>query len=276
MSNIVLAEQTERFTVEQVELIKRTICRDSTDDELKLFLHVANKSKLDPFAKQIHAVKRYTKEGPVMSIQVGIDGYRLIAHRTGLCAGISDATFTYKVDVHGKTSRHIDAASVIVKKIVAGAVCEFVATAYWDEYYPGERAGYMWHQRPRGQLAKCAEALALRKAFPNELSGLYTEEEMQRADVEAEWQEEVATRPNVDYKKQGEQVERIKALMRKLCQGMTLKEKGIYMVDVLGIGQFQELKTKHNGELDQLIGKLEAFLKRGEDNENELEKRKTR
>ena len=56
--------------------------------------------------------------------------------------------------------------------------------------------------------------------------------------------------------------------MRKLCQGMTLKEKGIYMLDVLGVGQFQELKTKHNGELDQLIGKLEAFSKRGEDNEN--------
>ena len=113
MSNIVLAEQqVDSFTQEQVELIKRTICKDSTDDELKLFLHVANKSKLDPFAKQIHAVKRYTKEGPVMSIQVGIDGYRLIAHRTELCAGIMDATFTYKVDINGKASRQIDSASV--------------------------------------------------------------------------------------------------------------------------------------------------------------------
>ena len=267
MSEVIALERTDAFTPEQVDLIKRTICKDSTDDELKLFIHVAKKSKLDPFARQIHAVKRYTKEGPVMSIQVGIDGYRLIAHRTGLCAGISDATFAYKVDIHGKTSRHIDAASVIVKKVVAGAVCEFVATAYWDEYYPGERGGYMWHQRPKGQLAKCAEALALRKAFPNELSGLYTEEEMQRADVESERAEEIATRPEVDYKKRGEQVERIKVLMGEICQGMTLREKGIYMVDNLGVGQFQELKTKNNGELDRLIRKLEEF-KQGVRNEN--------
>ena len=268
MSEVVALERTDVFTPDQVDLIKRTICKDSTNDELKLFLHVAKKSKLDPFAKQIHAVKRYTKNGPVMSIQVGIDGYRLIAHRSGLCAGITDATFTYKVDIHGKASRHIDAASVIVKKIVAGMVCEFTATAYWDEYYPGERMGHMWHQRPKGQLAKCAEALALRKAFPNELSGLYTEEEMAKADMEAEREEEMVTRPEVDYKKRGEQVERIKSLMGKLCQGMTLKEKGIYMLDVLGVGRFEELKTKHNGELDQLIGKLETFLKRGESNES--------
>ena len=254
-----LIPETEVFTPEQVDLIKRTICKDSTDDELKLFLHVAKKSKLDPFAKQIHAVKRYAKDGPVMSIQVGIDGYRLIAHRTGLCAGISDATFAYKVDNQGKPCRAIDSATVIVKKIVAGAVCDFTATAHWDEYYPGKKSGYMWDQRPKGQLGKCAEALALRKAFPNELSGLYTEEEMQRADVESEREEELATRPGIDYQQREKQVERIKTLMGNLTHGMTLKEKGAYMVEVLEVKHFDELKKKNNGELDRLIKQLEEF-----------------
>ena len=154
MSNVATLEPKDCFTRDQVELIKRTICQNTTNDELKLFLHVAQKSKLDPFAKQIHAVKRFSKKTGafIMAIQVGIDGYRLIAHRTGLCAGITDASFTYKVDIHGKQSRHIDAATVIVKKVVAGAVCEFTATAYWDEYYPGEKVGYMWLQRPKGQF----------------------------------------------------------------------------------------------------------------------------
>ena len=271
MSNVAVLEQqqVDHFTTDQVELIKRTICAESSDDELKLFLHVAKKSKLDPFAKQIHAVKRYTKNGPVMSIQVGIDGYRLIAHRTGLCAGISDATFTHKMDTNGKPLRVIDSATVIVKKVVAGTVCEFAATAYWDEYAPyyfDKRQGIdalsaMWKQRPKGQLAKCAEALALRKAFPNELSGLYTEEEMQRADAEAEKEEEIITRPDVDYRKREQQVETIKLLMTRICKEMTLQEKGVFMLEVLEVNNFNDLKRKNNGELDQLIQKLEDKIK---------------
>ena len=273
MSNIAVLEQhqVDHFTTDQVELIKRTVCLNSTDDELKLFLHVAKKSKLDPFARQIHAVKRFTKNGEVMSIQVGIDGYRLIAHRTGACAGISDATFAYKTDINGKPIRVIESATVVVKKVVAGNICEFAATAYWDEYAPHyydrnkgtEMLSPMWRQRPKGQLAKCAEALALRKAFPNELSGLYTEEEMQRADMEAEKEEEMVTRPDVDYRKREQQIETINLLMGKICEGMTLQEKGATMLEVLKVGNFKELKTKNNGELDLLIQKLEGKLKGG-------------
>ena len=68
-----------------------------------------------------------------------------------------------------------------VYKIVGGQRCGFTATARWDQYFPGEKQGFMWKKMPHLMLGKCAEALAIRKAFPAELSGLYTQEEMQQA-----------------------------------------------------------------------------------------------
>ena len=243
------------YSPEQVELIKRTVCTNSTNDELQLFMYVAKKSGLDPFAKQIHAVKRWTKNGEVMSIQVGIDGYRLIAHRTGKCAGITDAEFVQKDD-----SKFPESAKVTVRKIVEGHLCEFTATAYWEEYY-NEKQGYMWRQRPKGQLGKCAEALALRKAFPNELSGLYTPEEMERAETLDAIDEEIATKPVIDYAKQGEQISEVGSILGDLTTALSIKEKGEYMVKNVGIANFNDLKKKTNAELDNLIIKLKAIKK---------------
>lgn len=74
-----LATQQGGYTPSQLELIKRTVAVGATNDELSMFLHVAKKSKLDPFLRQIYFVKRQGKG----TIQVGIDGYRAIAERTG-------------------------------------------------------------------------------------------------------------------------------------------------------------------------------------------------
>lgn len=166
---------TNGLSRDQIELLKRTICRGSTDDEFKLFIHAVNHTRLDPFMRQIHAVKRYNKSTDRMEmvIQTGIDGFRLIAERTGKYAGSDDPV----VDNEKQPTR----ATVTVYKMMAGQRCPFTATARWDEYYPGDKQGFMWNKMPCLMLGKAAESLALRKAFPAELSGLYTDEEMEQA-----------------------------------------------------------------------------------------------
>jgi phage recombination protein Bet len=171
MSSLAIPPQPQAFTPDQVELIKKTVAVGATDDELQLFMYVAKKTGLDPFTRQIYAIKRQGK----MGIQTGIDGYRVVADRTGLLAGISDPSHT-----EAENAKYPLTATVTVKKLLPnGAVADFTATARWSEYNAG---GPMWAKMPYLMLGKCAEALALRKAFPADLSGVYTTEEMAQAD----------------------------------------------------------------------------------------------
>lgn len=168
------------LTNEQIELVKRTVAVGATNDELALFLYTAKRTGLDPLTKQIHFVKRAGRG----TIQTGIDGYRAIAERTGKLAGIEDATYEGERQYGGKKAP--DKASVKVQKLVEGNIVPFTASARWDEYCPGPPNDFMWKKMPFLMLAKCAESLALRKAFPNDLSGLYTTEEMDQAGSGAE------------------------------------------------------------------------------------------
>lgn len=175
------AVQAHPWTREQVELIKRTVAIGATDDELKLFLYTAQRMGLDPLAKQIHAVKRWSgaQGREVMAIQVGIDGYRLVADRTGQYAPGPEPKIL--LDEQG----FLVSATAYVKKLVAGTWIDTAATAHYEEYVQRTKDGQpnsMWGRMPKSQLAKCAEALALRKAFPAELSGVYTDDEMAQAD----------------------------------------------------------------------------------------------
>lgn len=168
----------EDWTVEQKALIKSQICKDATDDELKLFLYVAKRTGLDPFARQIYAVKRKNSRGELqMTVQTSIDGFRLTAFRTDCYAGRDEAIFEY--DDKGAPKK----VKVTVYKLVQGIRCAFTATALWSEYYPGEVQGFMWKKLPETMLEKCCEAKALRMAFPAELSGIYSKEEMDQADA---------------------------------------------------------------------------------------------
>lgn len=178
------ADLAGSFSATQVDLIKSVIAKDATDDELKLFLYTAKRTGLDPLTRQIYFQKRKSKQKDgtykeQMVILTGIDGYRAIATRSGELAGEDDVVFDSETGVYPTK------ATVTVYRMVGATRCPFTATARWGEYvavgYDG-KPSQMWAKMPYLMLGKCAAALAYRKAFPNDISGIYTTEEMQQAD----------------------------------------------------------------------------------------------
>ncbi len=172
------------FNEEKLEALKATYAKNLTNEEMMLFFYVCKHTGLDPSLRQIYPVKRpeRQKDGSykeVMTIQVGIDGYRLIAERTGRYSPGKEPVFKYDND--GKL---LCATSYVKKQTNDGTWHEVSSTAFYSEYVQTSKDGSptrFWKQMGHNQLAKCAEALALKKAFPGELSGLYSHEEMQQA-----------------------------------------------------------------------------------------------
>jgi phage recombination protein Bet len=153
--------------------VRRTVAHDATPDELKLYLYDCARQGVHPLDKLIHFTKRKGKYTPITSI----DFMRTRAADTGEYAGSDDATFAM---LNVRENEAPLSATVTVWRLVQGQRCPFTATARWSEYKP-EANDFMWQKMPHTMLAKCAEALALRKGFPRQLAGLYAKEEMDQA-----------------------------------------------------------------------------------------------
>ncbi len=188
----------------QLALIKRTVAADCNSDEFDLFIHMARSLRLDPLLKQIYAFV-FSKDRPDkrrMSIITAIDGFRAIAERTGNYRPDEDEP-AYEIDDAMKGPNNpagIVKATVRVWKFSHGAWHKATASAYWDEYAPlkeewayDEAKGKKqptgkflldtsgnWPKMPRAMISKCAEALALRKAWPDDFSNVYAAEEVDR------------------------------------------------------------------------------------------------
>ena len=165
------------WTPEQTQLIATTIAPGCSSDELRLFAYACQRTGLDPFSKQIYAIKR----GGKMTIQAGIDGLRAIAERTGELDGShtewcgddgqwSDVWISAKPPAAAKTT--------IWRK---GSSHPFTGVARFADYNAGQG---LWSKMPAAMIAKCSEALALRKAFPANLSGVYSTDEMEQVEVQ--------------------------------------------------------------------------------------------
>lgn len=162
------------WTPEQTQLISTTIAPGCSNDELRLFAYACHRTGLDPFSKQIYAIKR----GGKMTIQAGIDGLRAIAERTGQLDGSEtywcgdDGVWS---DVWLNSKPPAAAKTVLHRK---GAAHPFVGVVRFTDYNAGQG---LWSKMPAAMIAKCSEALALRKAFPADLSGVYSTDEMDQA-----------------------------------------------------------------------------------------------
>lgn len=157
----------------------------------KMFGRVCGEKRLSPFAKQIYLVPRKDKSGnTTYSMQTGIDGYRALAQRSGEFMGCDDYLFdeglTEYQMIEAKKTKPITATCIVKKLAPNGGVIETTATVRWEEYHPGDKLGFMWKKMPFLMLGKCAESLALRKAFPDALGGIYTKEETNKPELNKE------------------------------------------------------------------------------------------
>lgn len=176
------------------DTVRNTLCRGASDAVLTLFAEVCRQTGLNPFARQIYLMERRVKHpdgswGVTYQPQTSIDGFRVVAHRTKQYAG---QLGPYWCGSDGKwvdVWLHVQPPAAAKVAVLRHDFSEpLVAIAKYEEYVQTTRDGHpnsMWAKMPANQLAKCAESLALRKAFPQDLSGLYTAEEMGQAANEA-------------------------------------------------------------------------------------------
>jgi phage recombination protein Bet len=164
-------------TAEQKALVKSIIFSDGTDAELNLFFYECARRGVHPLDRKIFPIKRNDTEsgGKKLTFQCSIDYFRSAALESGEYDGQDEPEY----GPLGQQGFPEWAKVAVFRK---GIDRPFIGIARWTEFFPGEKQGFMWKKMPHAQLAKCAEAMAFRKAFPQVLGGLHSDDEMHQAD----------------------------------------------------------------------------------------------
>lgn len=176
------------YSSDEGQNVLASLYPDMPEARRKLFGHECDRTQLDPVARQIYSVMRKNYGKDTWATQVSIDGFRLIAQRSQEYAGQAGPFWCGKdgkwTDIWTSNDYPFAAKVGVYRK---GFIEPLWAIAKWDSYVglKDGKANKMWEQFAETMIAKCAEALALRRAFPAELSGLYSTEEMDQATKEA-------------------------------------------------------------------------------------------
>lgn len=174
-----------QFDDRQIEIMRQTVAKDVPPAEFSVFLEVCKHRQLNPFNREIYAIMRGNSSSRQMTIQVSIDGFRLLAERSGKYRGQRGPFFCGEDGVW-KEEWLSNKPPVLAKVgIVRSDFDETIwAIARYGSYvqFKDGIPTTMWAKMPDILLAKCAEALAIRKTFPLQVAGLYVHEEMMQAD----------------------------------------------------------------------------------------------
>lgn len=188
---------------ELVSVLSNSIYPGAKLESIKMVVGYCKAARLDPLQKPVHIVPMSVKKPGTRDqyewrdvVMPGIGLYRTQAARGGKLAGIDEPEFgpMVEMNLNGTKVTVPEWCRVTVYRMVDGERCAFTAVEFWIENYATagkdtERPNAMWKKRPRGQLAKCAEAQALRKAFP-EVGAQPTAEEMEGKILEGEFERE--------------------------------------------------------------------------------------
>lgn len=191
MSNLPALQMNEE---EIFKVLSNSLYVGAQPESIKMVLSYCKASGLDPMQKPVHIVPMWDKNSKQMRdvIMPGVGLYRTQAARSNALAGISEPEFGPVVEfkLNGGNFSAPEWCRVVVKRLLQnGAIADFSALEYWIENYAtagkdSDAPNAMWKKRPRAQLAKCAQAQALRMAFPEMTGGAPTADEMEGKEID--------------------------------------------------------------------------------------------
>lgn len=269
--------------------------RELPKSDIIEFLHKAQMTGANPSLNQIFLIERNTKVGydwkKVGTVVFSYNFIQSVANQTGEYDGYTMQTVVMdKFDITTMETKKMLASHCVVKR--RGK--EFPYTAWWDEYVQtkdGKPTG-TWAAKPYMMLEKCALSGALRRAFPEALSGMYCEEEMEAAANEFDKQAEtnlIEAEATAKVEKTAKIIENAVAyedkeptlsslthLLGSMSEGKSVAEKSKILFDLCGVTKFSDLKSKSVEELKVLNEKISRIIEENKNRELQAEKKKSK